>query len=236
MRDAPDGELTHSVLKPADASPFLGIPYFRPWKYSKEYRVMPLLVGFWIFQCFVSIGTFFTRKAERSPAVLKQAVRHGTACIAVRVLRCNPGLVGRLQLCFRVSFMVVDKPYCGWLRAPFRSFQKPPLCRFPRCQRRVWLQGAAPGQSPERQVLTGKILEEFHGDEDRKADSVWESLFSIGQNLHHPGTAGFSCWFHLPGLHFGHLFDPHPHAQGQESPSQPANQMTRISKSTLPGH
>ena len=24
-----------------------------------------------------------------------------------------------------------------------------------------------------------------------------------GSKLNHQGTAGFSCWFHLPGLHFG---------------------------------
>ena len=33
----------------------------------------------------------------------------------------------------------------------------------------------------------------------------------MGREIYHPGTAGFSRWFHLPGFHFGHLCLTHTH-------------------------
>ena len=39
--------------------------------------------------------------------------------------------------------------------------------------------------------------------------------YGYGSKLNHPATAGFSPWFHLPGLHLGYLFLSHSHMKGK---------------------
>ena len=61
--------------------------------------------------------------------------------------------------------------------------------------------------------------------------SLWQlkkvlpSSHGCGSNLSHQGTAGFSLWFHFPGLHFGYLFLTHCHmAMGFSNPNCTPNE------------